>query len=695
MTEQIADLMEGIYPASSDVSVLASAAAEAAAARKVDRDGVGQVSMRNLSDEVRKAMTGGSVPVVGDSSVYSGAIRPGAVTDDKIPGRELTGARVSDFAGLGMNLIARSDTILDVRGTVAFKSAGVSEGNVVDVRSSDIVAVTPGAADTAMILQVPILRSPALVNARVQIVPKPKNFLASNTTMDTQVSIRSWNAPAGATVVDTSLTKRSAIFSDYEAYVVCSGSNPQGNRYLMIQIPVDLSERGTRFLVRLAATADRWLGQGMSHGIQMDMVKPVSMQQAVGLYSPIPTGRLTHLDGQNAKWTVTGSQRNGVATFGNINGMIGADMGQLWVYTECNRPIRINPVVRKNDGTLYEPPMAVPLTAGSHVTKLDLAEIDAHADAPLDQIWFTAYSDGDYTLKTNITIRDKYWSDGDLRGTLDRIEALATKPVPEQTLTSPDGTRWRLTIGNDGTLSTQNLSKRVTRMHVIGNSLTFRGSTGWNCGMAASSPETDWVYLLAQKLKTRNSAVTFHCWDDEDKTADTVTRTNGYAFEAAASTDSITQVVATVPPAADLVILQLGDNVNNDDRRTAFNQKVGALAEAVRAKAAGSIILFVSGWFDQPALNAAIDDAMARVGGWHLTIGDLNASANQATLGSTVTYPDRTTHTIDSAGVAKHPGDKGMAAIADRIWQTLDPIIKGDSMTNERTIGGGGLASRR
>lgn len=689
MAEQIADLMEGIYPASSDASVLASAAAEQVAARKVDKNGTGQILMANLSEGVKKAMTGGSVPVVGDASVYSGAIQMGAVTDDKVPERELTGARINDFAGIGMRLIARSDTILDVRGTTWFRSAGLSEHNVVDVRSSDIVAVTPGEGDTAMIVQIPILRSPDLVNIHLQIAPKPKLLLASNTTLDSQVQIRSWNAASGSGVVDRILTKRSVTFSDDEAYIVCAGSNPKGNKYLVIQIPVDPSERGTRFLLKLAGTADRWLGRGVSHGIQMDMVKPVSMHFAVGLYGPIPTGRLTAIDGINASWKVADGKRNGVTTFDGISSMIGADMGQLWVYTECNQPIRINPVVRKTGGTLYELPMAISVPAGSNVTKLDLAEIDAHGDAPLDQIWFTSQADGDYTLKTNITIRDKYWDDGDLRGTLARIEALATKPIPEQTLASPDGNKWRIIVGNDGTLAAQSLSKRITRMHVIGNSLTYLGWTGWTCGMAASSPEKDWVWMLVQKLRTRNDAVVFHCWDDEDKTSDTVTRVNGYAFESSASAESIMHLVATVPADADLVILQLGDNVNTDARRMAFNQQVGALAQAIHAKASGAIIVFVSGWFDQPTLNSAIDDAMVRIGGWHLTIGDLNTRANRATLGQTVTYPDRTTHVIDSAGVAQHPGDLGMSAIADRIWQTLSPIVKGSNAMSMNSIGGG------
>ena len=40
------------------------AAADAVVDGKIDKDGVGQVSMANLSSDVRKAMTGGSVAEV-------------------------------------------------------------------------------------------------------------------------------------------------------------------------------------------------------------------------------------------------------------------------------------------------------------------------------------------------------------------------------------------------------------------------------------------------------------------------------------------------------------------------------------------------------------------------------------------------------------------------------------------------------
>lgn len=60
---------------------------------KIDKGGTAQVTMQNLTNEVKTAMTGGSVAVVGDNSVYNQAIQTGAVSADKL-------AFVSDFGNL-------------------------------------------------------------------------------------------------------------------------------------------------------------------------------------------------------------------------------------------------------------------------------------------------------------------------------------------------------------------------------------------------------------------------------------------------------------------------------------------------------------------------------------------------------------------------------------------------------------------
>lgn len=52
---------------------------------KVDKRQPGQVGMSMLSQEVKEAMTGGSVPVVGYNAVTSDNIMKGAVTPDKLP----------------------------------------------------------------------------------------------------------------------------------------------------------------------------------------------------------------------------------------------------------------------------------------------------------------------------------------------------------------------------------------------------------------------------------------------------------------------------------------------------------------------------------------------------------------------------------------------------------------------------------
>lgn len=147
-------------------------------------------------------------------------------------------------------------------------------------------------------------------------------------------------------------------------------------------------------------------------------------------------------------------------------------------------------------------------------------------------------------------------------------------------------------------------------------------------------------------------------------------------FETNAGQASIATLVGNVPADADLVILQIGDNVNTDERKTKYRANINGLMTAIRAKAPDCILVYLGSWFAKPDLETEVSEACERSGALRVDIADLHTQANQNTVGASCTWPDRTTHVIDSSGVAMHPGDPGMKAIADRLWQTLDPLVK-------------------
>lgn len=186
MAEQIVDIIEANMPASSDVVAAARSAAGAVAldalSGKVDKTGVGQVTMLNLSNEVKEALTGGSVPVVGDGSVYPGAIQAGAVTDDKIPVGEVTSKRVSAVSGLSFERLTSWENMLDVRGCEAFRSSSIgTTGNELTVASGDSIRIKPVAGDSCMAFLVPILDVPGEISVKLRVWPKPARSVSSPT----------------------------------------------------------------------------------------------------------------------------------------------------------------------------------------------------------------------------------------------------------------------------------------------------------------------------------------------------------------------------------------------------------------------------------------------------------------------------------------------------------------------------------
>lgn len=612
-----------------------------------------------------------SRPIVVDDSVYTAAIQDGAVTNDKIPVGELTANRFSAHTGFAPTRVAYAENVLDVRNATVMKIADHSVGNVMTINSSEDFSITPGDSDDRIDVRIPIIGNPDNLRVRVQITPKPVQGF-DKTSMDSDVNCYSWSAIGGSSVVTKTLSLVNASYDDAGACYVFDGTNSTVNAYLVVQVPIDASERGKKFSISVLATDGRGTNVGVTQGIKYDMVTPVEDNKVTGLYHGV-TVNPTEITGDTAKWTVTGGVRAGVSTFYNLSKIIDASMGKLRIQVSCNKPVNVS-VITNSGGIKEVFGFGRNLPAGGGVVDYDLAEIDAHGNAPLDRIWITGTENGDYELTARFVMVDEFSNDGDLRGTLRRIEALAAKPAEEQLLTSANGSKFRLTVGNDGTLGVQQISKPIKKVHVIGNSLTIDGTAGWHCGMAAYTPEKDWYYLTYQNLKQRNSAVVCHVWDDEDKSADTMTRTSGYVFEQGADATSINQLVGTVPADADLVILQLGDNVNTGERRQKFTANIAGLMDGIKTKAPGAIIIFMGIWFNQPSIDDSVRDALARVGGYYVPISDLRTAANASSIGSSVTWTDRTQHTVDSAGVAAHPGDEGFKAIADRLWETLGKI---------------------
>lgn len=228
-------------------------------------------------------------------------------------------------------------------------------------------------------------------------------------------------------------------------------------------------------------------------------------------------------------------------------------------------------------------------------------------------------------------------------------------------LTSPTGKKFAISVGDDGTISTTSLTPNKALFY--GNSLTVGFD---NYGMAASDYKHGWADLVSQSIKNVNSSFTYQS-------------INGGNWEnATASADRIAELNNTVKPnidaSVDLVVIQLSDNVNTDDKKATFADDAKEIITWFRQQAPKARIVWIASWFN-PSLIPAIAEACKERGA---LLCDIEQYARpqqyKSYVGAVWTDRQGVKHTIDSAGQAAHPGDLGMQMIAKTVEQTLGLI---------------------
>lgn len=181
---------------------------------------------------------------------------------------------------------------------------------------------------------------------------------------------------------------------------------------------------------------------------------------------------------------------------------------------------------------------------------------------------------------------------------------------------------------------------------ILGNSITYTASNpdvGWlgNWGMAASKAEFDFVHLLTKNFKEKNPSCT-------------VTSKYIGTFEMNYSTyDLDTELKMYRDQKPDLVILRIGENVKQPVVDSAALEK--RYVELINYFKSNNpnVRFFAAGSFWG---NPVVDRIMARHSDF-VSLGHLVKDPTNAAWGL-----------FDNQGVASHPSDKGMKAIADLMW---------------------------
>jgi alpha-galactosidase len=193
----------------------------------------------------------------------------------------------------------------------------------------------------------------------------------------------------------------------------------------------------------------------------------------------------------------------------------------------------------------------------------------------------------------------------------------------------------------------------------LGNSITKHGPKAdidWsgNWGMAASAEAKDYAHVftasLAQKQGATPEILVKNIADFEREYA-------GYDFAA--------KLKEAIDFKADLIVLAISENVpamKTAEEKTKFQEAVTKLLTTLKGAQKPKILVRSCFWADA-AKDEALRGASAAVDG---------ISVDISALGKNEKNFARSERSFKHAGVANHPGDQGMAAIAGALMKALE-----------------------
>jgi len=191
---------------------------------------------------------------------------------------------------------------------------------------------------------------------------------------------------------------------------------------------------------------------------------------------------------------------------------------------------------------------------------------------------------------------------------------------------------------------------------ILGNSITHHlpaPEIGWfgDWGMAASAADKDYVHILMKRFKNQNNSVNVHFRNIADFET-------GYWNYDYSKLDNFRDL------GPDLLILRIGENVRETDMDSYdFGVYYLGLIDYFKQKNPALKIICVSSFWDQPGIEDCISKLSKDNHLPMVSIKELSADITNTAFGI-----------FSHSGVASHPSDKGMKAIADMIWDEIRRI---------------------
>ncbi len=194
----------------------------------------------------------------------------------------------------------------------------------------------------------------------------------------------------------------------------------------------------------------------------------------------------------------------------------------------------------------------------------------------------------------------------------------------------------------------------------IGNSITLHGKCHywWNeVGMAASVKEKDYFHIVKSHLESIHGNVDANAY-------------NFYIWEITAHdrTQTIGALNDHLSPALDLITLQLSENASD---LSTFSEDLKELLTHLRKTCPKAKIILVDEFWseEKSAMKRAVADELSIP---FASFSEIRGKEEyKCPIGTTVYGDNGIAYSVDHDGVAAHPGDEGMRAIADTIINLL------------------------
>ena len=202
------------------------------------------------------------------------------------------------------------------------------------------------------------------------------------------------------------------------------------------------------------------------------------------------------------------------------------------------------------------------------------------------------------------------------------------------------------------------------KMLFVGNSILLGLESRY--GMCSSAPDKDYFHYVSEYVRSKSPDCKFM-------------KLHGSAFEHCESVEAFEEVFYNVPNVytgkpisesftddLDLIILQLGDNINTCEKNATFAVSGDRFLEKIRAASPNARIIWVHGWYNREPTYSYIVRLCEKWGMERVEIGDLRDHAAEAHDQPTFINKEGNPTPVKD-GWRTHPGDIGMKRIGEKI----------------------------